>query len=116
MNYRQLNGKSIREGFIEFHRSNPHVYKAFEKQVLLAIERGRKKVSAKLIINWIRWNEYLEKDKNFKINDAYQAYFARLFVAMHPEIKDQIFEMRKLRNEEPGPYMKVDKNGQISFL
>lgn len=123
MNYRQLTGKTIRQGFEEFHKGfeefhkeNPHVYAAFEEQVLRAIAKERKKVSAKLIINWIRWNEFLQSsDANFKINDAFQSYYARHFVERHPEHAD-IFDFRKLRNEEEGPYMKVGENGQISFL
>ena len=96
---------------------NPHIYEAFELQALKALVKGRKKISAKLIINWIRWNEYLESsDKNFRINDAYQAYYARLFVAYNPEHSDA-FNFRKLRNEDAGPFMTVDQeDGSISFL
>lgn len=116
MNYKELNGKSIREGFIEFNRDNPHIYMEFETQAFKAIYKGRTKISAKLIINFIRWNEYLRTtDKNFRINDAYQSYYARYFVALHPEHEDK-FNFRKLRNEETSPYMRVDTNGQISFL
>ena len=116
MNYKELNGMSIREGFQKFHKENPHIYNAFEQQVFKAIEKGRKKVSAKLIINWIRWNEYLRSsDQNFKINDAFQSYYARLFVEKHPEHSD-IFDFRKLRNEEKGPYMEVEEDGQLSFM
>lgn len=116
MNYRELNGKSILDGFTEFHSKNPSVYRAFEREALRAIKRGRKKISAKLLINWIRWNNFIETgDDNFKINDAYQSYYARLFVTIHPHHKG-IFEFRKLRNEESGPYMSVDSKGQISFL
>jgi hypothetical protein len=43
MNYKELNGHSIREGFNKFHKENPHVFDAFEEQVLKAIKRGRKK-------------------------------------------------------------------------
>jgi len=116
MNYEQLHNKSIRQGFEEFNRDNPHIYKEFEKQALKAIARGRTKLSAKLIINWIRWNEYLKtSDQNFKINDAFQSYYARYFITNHPQHKD-IFNLRKLRNEEKGQYMNVDANGQISFI
>jgi len=109
MNYKELNGMSIREGFEVFHKRNPHVFSAFEKEVFKAIERGRSKLSAKLIINWIRWNEFLRtSDDNFRINDAYQSYYARLFVEKHPEHKG-IFEFRKLRNEEDSPYMKFEE-------
>lgn len=115
MNYAELNGKSIRQGFLEFHTANPHVFVEFEKQAMLAISKGRTKLSAKLIINWIRWNEFLRtSDLNFSINDAFQSYYGRLFVEKYPEHKDK-FEMRKLRNEEAGPYM-VEENGQLAFL
>ena len=116
MNYRELNGMSIADGFAKFHKENPHIYKAYETQALQAIQKGRKKISSKLIINWIRWNEYLKStDQNFKINDAYQAYYSRLFVSKYPEHSD-VFNFRKLRNETNGNYMQVDSNGQIKFL
>jgi hypothetical protein len=116
MNYKELNGRSIREGFNDFHKKNPHIFKAFEEQALTAINKGRKKISSKLIINWIRWNEFLRSsDQNFKINDAYQSYYARYFVEIYPQYID-VFEFRKLRNEEDGAYMNVDDDGQISFL
>jgi len=116
MNYKQLNGCSIREGFNKFNKENPQIFKAFEQQVFKAINKGRKKISAKLIINWIRWNEFLRSsDENFKINDAYQSYYARYFIEQYPEYLG-IFEFRKLRNEQDGAYMNVDENGQLMFL
>ncbi len=115
MNYKELNGISIREGFVKFHNENPHIFEAFEKQVFKAVGRGKNKISSKLIINWIRWNEFLDSsDKNFRINDAYQSYYSRLFVEKHPEFTD-VFNFRKLRNEEDGAYMTVSDDGQISF-
>lgn len=114
MNYKQLNGVTIREGFNKFNQENPQIFQAFQDQAFKAINRGCTKISAKLIINWIRWNEYLKtSDKNFKINDAYQSYYARHFVEKYPEHKDK-FEFRKLRNEENGPYM-ANENGEINF-
>jgi hypothetical protein len=43
MNYKELNGCSIREGFNKFNKENPHIFKAFEEQALTAINKGRKK-------------------------------------------------------------------------
>lgn len=115
MNYQELHHKTIRQGFNDFNKENPHIYAAFEIEALKAIKTGRTKLSAKLLINYIRWNNYATTtDKSFKINDAYQSYFAREFIRLHPEY-DGFFNLRKLRNEEPGPFM-VDKNGQTSFL
>ena len=116
MNYKELNGKSIRDGFNEFNEANPHIFAAFERQVFNAINKGRKKISAKLIINVIRWEMYLESvDLNFKINDAYQSYYARAFAEKYPQYAD-FFEFRKLRNEESGPFMLVDDGGELEFL
>ncbi len=115
MNYKELNGFSIREGFEKFHAENPHIYKEFEEQVLKSIEKGRTKISAKLIINWIRWNSFVNTGESPRINDAFQSYYPREFIKRHPEYEG-IFEMRKLRNEESGPYMIVEEDGQLSFL
>ena len=116
MNYKELNGHSIRDGFNEFNKDNPHIYDAFEKQALKAINKGRKKLSSKLIVNWIRWNEFLKSsDQNFKINDAFQSYYARHFVDKNPEHAD-VFNFRKLRNEELGNYMEADNDGNLSFI
>lgn len=116
MNFQELNGKTIREAFVVFHKENPNLYKEFEKQALRAINAGKKKISAKMIINYIRWNVFIEStDENFKLNDAFGSYYSRLFVSIHPAHKDK-FEFRKLRNEEDGPYMYVGPTGQISFV
>ena len=32
MNYKQLNGYSIEEGFNKFNKENPHIYNAFEQE------------------------------------------------------------------------------------
>lgn len=43
MNYKELNGHSIREGFNKFNAENPHIFIAFEEQCFTAINKGRKK-------------------------------------------------------------------------
>ena len=115
MNHRQLIGETIRESFIKYHRKHPEVYRKFENMALGAIRKGRKKLSAKLIINVIRWEYYFNSEEDFKINDAYHSYYARLFVAIHPKYSNY-FAFRKLRNEEAAPYMEIGVNGQIKFL
>jgi len=116
MNYQQLNKKSIREGFQQFHKENPQIFREFEKVCLIQIASGRKKISSKEVINYIRWNRNVSSsDENFRINDAYQSYYARLFTSIYPQYQDK-FEFRKLRNEELGPYMRIESSGQIAFL
>ncbi len=116
MNYKELTGKTITEGFEEFNRENPHIYDEFEKQTLLEICKGKKKVCAKLIINWIRCNMNTETtDKSFKINDAFQSCYPRLFIEKNPE-HESVFVLRKQRHKESGPYMMVEKNGKVLFI
>jgi hypothetical protein len=109
MNFRQNTGKTIREAFEEYHRENPVVYGYFKRLAFKAIEKGKKKISFKLILNVIRWEVYIDTiERNlfnqgdeqikFKINDAYGAHYASMFAEEYPEHTDKI-EMRRLRSE-----------------
>ena len=116
MNFRNTHGKSIREAFELFNAENPTIYHLFAQETNKAIKRGCKKISSKMIINWIRWNRYVTtNDPSFKINDAYHAYYSRLFVERNPEHAN-VFEFRKLRNEVEGQYMQMNENGTVSFF
>ena len=116
MTHKELYGISIRDGFNKFISENPHIYKSFEEQTFRAIKKGRTKISSDLIINYIRWEQFIESsDENFKINNSYSSYIARFFIKKNPQYSN-LFNLRKLRNEEYGQYMSIDENGQISFL
>jgi len=117
MKHSELYGKSIRESFNNFNTRNPKVYRLFEKLALNLInDRGLEKISAKMICEQIRWLYVIEdKDEDFKINNNYTAFFARLFIKKHPEFEDY-FDTRKLRSEEDGPYLITDENFQLSFI
>ena len=52
--FEETTGKSIEQAFEDFHKKNPLIYKRFVKQCNLAIKKGKKKTSAKMIINVIR--------------------------------------------------------------
>jgi hypothetical protein len=109
MNFAENTGRTIQEAFEEFHRLNPSVYNECKKLALDAIQKGRKKISFKLIINVIRWEKYLQteeptlwnqdgKQVAFKINDAYSSRYARLFRSEFPQYADRI-EFRDLRSK-----------------
>lgn len=115
MNYAQLNGRSIREGFNSFHAENPHVYQAFERECLKELQDGAKVISPKRIMNNLRWSDIKTNGKDFKLNDGFISYYSRLFVEKHPEYERNV-PRRKLRNEEKGQYMRVEANGQLAFL
>lgn len=116
MNYQELNGITIPEGFTKFIKDNPHFYEAFEKQVLKEISEGSTYISSKNVINALRFNRNVGQttDINFKVNDAFQSFFSRLFVDRHPQYISY-FKFRKQRSQVPAPYMSV-KESIITFL
>lgn len=115
MNYRALNGITIREGFEVFNRENPHVFEAFENTCLSELRNGAKVISPKRIMNNLRWSDIKTNGKDFKVNDAHISYYSRLFVERHPEYERNV-PRRKLRNEQDAPYMIIESNGQLAFL
>lgn len=108
--------KTLIERFTVFNEENPQIYAAFSMEALKAIKMGKNKISAKLIIEHIRWNTFLtSNDDHFKINNNYVSYYARLFVKKNPMFSD-VFNFRKLNNEESHPAIQVNSDGQLSFL
>ena len=107
MNYKELHGHSIKEGFDQFIRDNPNVWYTYTKIVLSQIQSGKKQIRTKGIFAEMRDMEIASTDKNFRVNDAYQSYFPRLFVERLPGYA-KYFKFRKQRNEDIGPFMHVD--------
>lgn len=108
MNFQQNTGKTIKQAFDEYHAANPKVYVHFIRLAMEAIRRGKKKISAKMIINVVRWEVFIEttdntlfntpqEAKHFKINDAYSAHYGRMFANDFPKYEDR-FEFRELRS------------------
>ena len=68
--------------FREFHKANPEVYEVIKDYVQDAMNAGFSNYSMKLIFNHVRWHH------SFKgLQDAYHAYYARLFTKDHPEFE-----------------------------
>ena len=101
MTYSQLHdGRSIDQDFEEYHKANLHVYEAFLAQAFRAINLGRKKISFKMIMNYLRWEVYLkteDQQSTYKINDAYGSRYAEMFVNQYPQHADKV-EMREKRS------------------
>ena len=96
--YFEFTGNTIQEKFEQFHNTNPMVFSLFKLQVQKAISKGKKKLSAKTILGYIRWEIALQTSgDDFKINDAFTSRYARKYVSQFPEHKD-IFEFRSLRS------------------
>jgi len=107
MNFQRATGKTIQQAFDEYHKNNPKVYEKFKELSLLAIRKGKSKISFKLILNVIRWQHFMNVNeqtdvfldnefRKFKINDSYASRYARLFTQEFPEY-EKFIEFRRLR-------------------
>jgi hypothetical protein len=64
------------------------------------VNRGRGKIGIKMLFEVLRWNYYMttsDPNSDFKINNNYAPYYARLILERHPEW-DGIFELRSIRS------------------
>lgn len=88
---------SLREKFCVFHVANPRVFEALETMTEALLARGRTRLSVKMLVEVLRWNFYMktaDPNSDFKVNNSYAAFYARLLVDTHPEW-ETVFEMRE---------------------
>lgn len=81
--------------FEDFHRTNPHVYRTLVRLARQFInETGQPKVGISMLFEAARWSLAIEtKSSDYRLNNSYRAYFARLIAAQEPDLKD-CFELR----------------------
>lgn len=92
----------IEQKFWNFHHANPHVYQLLVK--FARQWRGARGIEAKLgikaLFERVRWEtgirRHKEGDKEFKLNNNYTAYYARLIMQQNPGLHN-IFQLRKQR-------------------
>lgn len=95
--YQEMAGRSIDDGFDEFHGNNPYVYKRFCAIAMQMIGVGRERYSSKTILCVIRYeSDQTQSSDGYKINDAFTSRYARKFIEDHPEHRD-FFSLRELR-------------------
>ena len=91
---------SKKERWWAWHLENPHVYRLFKRFTFQALmKRRHKHLGAWLVVNRIRWETSIETTgEDFKISNDFIAYYARLFMAQHPEHKG-LFRTKPLKEE-----------------
>jgi len=90
----------LREKFLEYHRDNAHIYRAFCKYAQEALDAGRKYLGAGMIFERLRWYTLIEaRGDGFKLNNNYRAFYARLWMREHPDRAD-FFRTRKQTYKE----------------
>ena len=83
------------ERFGLFHKNNPRVYELFKQFTFEVINKGFRKWSADAVMHRVRWEaSVITDDPQFKINNNYVAFYARLFMAEYPQYQG-FFETRK---------------------
>lgn len=74
------------------------VRRQFELVTLEVIESGRRRYSAKAIMERIRWHREIEKgEREFRVNNNWTAKLARWFMRRHPD-HEGFFECRGKRD------------------
>lgn len=90
----------IEARFWEMHAENPRVYQLFDKFAWMLIHRGYQHHSADAVLHRIRWASAVEMEGDeFKINDHFSAYYARLWMRNNPDNRG-FFRLRVLKNGE----------------
>lgn len=87
------------ERFQAFHRQHTEVYRAFERRALALAQRGYRRWGAAAIFEVLRYESAIsgQPDDAYKLNNSFRAYYARMFLARHPEL-DGFFETRQQRS------------------
>lgn len=86
----------IEKAFWKFHEENPHVYVLFDRFANEVVRAGRDVFSVSLIIERIRWYTNIETHgDDFKINNNFRAYYARLWMKNNPQ-HNGLFRIRQL--------------------
>ena len=84
--------------FEEFDRQNPRIWELIERFCADVLEAGWTKWAISSIFERIRWEIRIvtrSKDE-WKLNNNHRAYYARKWLAKHPEHPD-FFETRRVR-------------------
>lgn len=85
--------------FLEYHKTNPHLYEAFKQVAFDAMKLGFTNYGANGIFEIIRWKRAERGDGEFKINNNYAPLFARLFANEFPQHAD-FFRFRRSKFNE----------------
>lgn len=91
---------TIREAFLRFHHDNPHVYEELVRLTRRAWQTGNHRIGIGMLFEVLRWRHMLRTSgDDFKLNNNYRSYYARMILARHPEFGD-IFELRRLHGRD----------------
>jgi len=88
------------ERFIEFHEAHPEIYEHYKKLADIAFSRGHTHFGIGNLTEVVRWDIRVKGGLDFKINNSFRAYYARMLAAEFPEYRDW-FELRHSGADNP---------------
>ena len=92
-----VEGQTIQERFLSFHKLNPTVYVALERLVREWIAAGHDKVGMKMMFEVLRWRHGMSTQGDiWRLNNSYTSRYARLMLDSHPEW-ETVLETRELK-------------------
>lgn len=71
--------------FQNYDSEHPEIYELFKKIAEEYIRQGYQKLSAKFIMEQIRWHYHLKTNEYFKVSNNYTSMYARKFLNEHPK-------------------------------
>jgi hypothetical protein len=96
--------------FERFHAMNPHVFTRLVEMAMHLRSRGFERCSAKMIVERLRWEVFLRTKgvDDYKINNSYTSFYARLIMATQPELEG-FFEVRRQKGGYAPPLELVER-------
>lgn len=90
----------IDERFVEFHHSNPHVYRHLVGLARQWRDAGHRTCSMKMLFEVLRWDAGVRTSSadGLKLNNDFTSRYARLIAANEPDLA-HLFERRCLAAE-----------------
>ena len=102
-----VNRDDFLPGFAAWLVENGHVWAAFTREASKVWDKGRRKYSARTIIEVLRHESALsDSGADYKLNDHATPDLARLYRLTYPE-RAGLFETRVQGNTERGKHLKV---------
>ncbi len=81
--------------FVTFDAKNPAVYRELRALALLLLDRGNRRYGIGGLFEVLRWQRAMKTtDADFKLNNNYRAFYARLLMRSEPRLAG-FFEVRK---------------------
>ena len=89
-----VRGATLADRFEAFNRLNPQVFAAIERQALRLAAQGERRIGVKAITEDLRRGRIATTGDDWRINNSWPAFYARLLVQKHPQLEG-IIEMRR---------------------